>query len=234
MFNCNRESSDTGNVYTYNRLPFLTNERDGSPSLTAADRIERYGLFIQNYGSCWALDHDDGSSWYQDYNNVQVYAGAKQSTFGTGGHSKRTFGNLFVYPDLSDLCGGTCASGAGYENTFTNNTCITQSARPYSQGRNLGTKIAGYQDCDPSRNWSRELPSPLAAGNRFLTSTGNASFSCGRAAWTLAEAQAHGYDVGSRVDRTPSLAEIVAMAEDILAKGVAVVAAAAGGGGGGS
>ena len=222
MFNCNRESSDTGNVYTYNRLPFLTNERDGSPSLTAADRIERYGLFIQNYGSCWALDHDDGSSWYQDYSNVQVYAGAKQSTFGTGGHSKRTFGNLFVYPDLSDLCGGTCASGAGYENTFTNNTCITQSAHPYT-----------YQDCDPGRNWSRELPSPLAAGNRFLTSKGNASFSCGRAAWTLAEAQAHGYDVGSRVDRTPSLAEIVAMAEDILAKGVAVVAAAGGGGGGG-
>ena len=230
LFNCNRESSDTGVVYTYNRLPFLTTVRggpDAPPSLIAADRHERRNLFYNNYGSVWALDHDDGSSWYQDYNNVQVYAGTKHSTFGNGGHSKHTYRNLFLYPDLADAFpitpapgGGLvaarrpCASGSGYLETWTNNTCVLHAASPspYSNG------------CP----WTGNLSTiPRRLNNRFLTADGQVQIDCGHDRWSLAQAQAHGTEAGSTVAQDPGMPALLALARSLL--GIPAAGSRAGG-----
>lgn len=60
---------------------------------------------IANYHAVWPLDHDDGSCYYYDYDNVLVYGGFKTYL----GHSKicgdcdadscLAENNLYIYPD---------------------------------------------------------------------------------------------------------------------------------------
>ena len=58
---------------------------------------------MTNYGADGGcMDNDDGSSWYNLYNNYCVYGGHK-SDF--DGHSKRSFNNIHVYPFVyEDVC----------------------------------------------------------------------------------------------------------------------------------
>ena len=55
FFNCNRESADTGNIYTYNRMPLLSTTRTGSPSLIMATRHIYNNLFFGNCASMFPL-----------------------------------------------------------------------------------------------------------------------------------------------------------------------------------
>lgn len=43
-----------------------------------------HNFVIANYHAVWPLDHDDGSCYYYDYDNVLVYGGFKTFL----GHSK--------------------------------------------------------------------------------------------------------------------------------------------------
>lgn len=54
-------------------------------------------LFIEN--SLRLIDHDDGSCYYMDKNNVIVYGGFKNFA----GHSKVAINNLYIYPDAQIL-----------------------------------------------------------------------------------------------------------------------------------
>lgn len=56
FLNCNRESADTGIIYTYNRLPLLSTTRTGQPSLIMATRHIHNNLFFGNYGSGGGVD----------------------------------------------------------------------------------------------------------------------------------------------------------------------------------
>ena len=60
MLNCNRETSDTGVIYTYNRLPFLSTTRLGAgepPSLIMKSRRIHNNLLACNYGSGGGVDN---------------------------------------------------------------------------------------------------------------------------------------------------------------------------------
>ena len=79
---------------TWDRMPFITLYDSGEPStkpqqtLICTDSVRcreiRQNFVIANYHAVWPLDHDDGSCYYYDYDNVLVYGGFKTYL----GHSK--------------------------------------------------------------------------------------------------------------------------------------------------
>ncbi len=108
-------------------MPFVTTVRDGiTPSSIPADNNFHHSFVVANYaadGGC--LDNDDGSAWYHIHHNFCVYGGHK-SDF--DGHSKRSDSNLHVYSSVyGDRCVGIGAQFlpvAGFQEAYTNNTCI--------------------------------------------------------------------------------------------------------------
>ena len=54
------------------------------------------------------------------------------------------------------------------------------------------------------------------AGNTWSSDAGNYSLKCGKEAWSLADAQARGVDVGSRVVPTPAVADVIAAGRALL------------------
>ncbi len=214
FFNCNRESADTGNIYTYNRLPLLSTTRTGSPSLIMSTRHIYNNLFFGNYGSGGGVDNDDvsfapnyytvhcsvldgaqgahrlgqGSSFYNETANVLYNLVVKHSTFTTGGHAKNTTKSLIVTP-------GVCDNGQGYFERFDENICVMLAIR--------GVTPPSASSCDPAHPVDTPLhpvPTPQRAKNTYLMP--NASewrYGCGSASWTLAEAQAKGLELGSDV-----------------------------------
>ena len=54
-------------------------------------------LLLNNYNSLWPIDHDDGSSFYEDSYNVCIYGGFKQYL----GHNKEAHHQLYLYPDAN-------------------------------------------------------------------------------------------------------------------------------------
>jgi hypothetical protein len=96
IFNTCRESGDHGAINTWDRQPFLTDLRDGTPSFQPRSRKIWKNLIFANYGAGWGLDNDDGSSWYEVWSNVfyasQVSIGRQVSRrrscqWGLGSHS---------------------------------------------------------------------------------------------------------------------------------------------------
>ena len=87
LFNTCRESSDHGAFNSWDRLPYVTDIRDGStPSTVPAFNEAHHNLIVSNYGADGGcLDNDDGSSYYRIHHNVCFYGGHK-SDF--DGHDK--------------------------------------------------------------------------------------------------------------------------------------------------
>jgi hypothetical protein len=108
--------------YSWDRLPYITEIRDGkTPSTVPAVNNVHNNFIVANYvslsfacfetvsscssqfsrfvqaadGGC--LDNDDGSSYYDIHHNYCVYGGHKQNF---DGHSKRGFANVYVYPQV--------------------------------------------------------------------------------------------------------------------------------------
>ena len=62
LFNFVRETSDHGNINTWDRLPFLTKCRDGvNPSYFPKETVFAQNLLFNDYNSVWPLDNDDGA-----------------------------------------------------------------------------------------------------------------------------------------------------------------------------
>jgi len=129
MFNACRDSGDHGPFNSWDRQPFLTEVRNGTPSLLPAWNELRRNFVIANYnanGGCF--DNDDGSSWYDIHHNVCWFGGHKS----TNGFSKRTHDNLNIFPQVY---GAACAGMFGlpkptlagtFDEGFYNNTCILE------------------------------------------------------------------------------------------------------------
>ena len=95
LFNTNRETTDTGPVYTYQRLVFLGDNVAG-PSVEPDLSQHEGNLIMANYGSFWPLDYDDGTMNVQDSANVFLYGGTKQYLGRATTHSN----NWYAYADL--------------------------------------------------------------------------------------------------------------------------------------
>lgn len=134
------QSSDHGAFNSWDRLPYLTLERNGSLSSIPATQEVHSNFIVANYqanGGC--LDNDglgwksfrvswfdaDGSSFYHIHDNFCVFGGHK-SDF--DGHSKISSNNIHIFPQVYGArCMAILAQNLppeGYAEGYINNTCI--------------------------------------------------------------------------------------------------------------
>ena len=210
LFNAVRETSDHGPINTWDRQPYLTTQAGLGPSLWQHESLIHHNALLNNYNSFYPIDHDDGSCFWTDSYNVQLY-GAKKNYLG---HSKTDHHELYLYPDTRDSQGpGVCIADQGVERglsgwgeVWVNNTCVM-----YSTG-----SVYDLWYCETS-----SLYVPLLADNVFMIPPAyNASFNCNvngsGVALTLQQWQSYGEDLGSVVVDAPPVETLVQMARDML------------------
>jgi hypothetical protein len=207
LFNANRETSDQGPFNSWDRLPYLTTVNDGTPSLTPAYNEIHHNFFICNYGSEMCIDNDDGSSYYLNHDNFEVYGGHKSNW---GGHNKFTYNSINAYSQV--YADGPCCDiesqpplfVPGFVDGYYNNTCI----------QNPGTPYLLNSGCNPSKPDERTLA--ITYSNRIYNPTGKATVQCGNQVLTEAQWQALGFDSGTEAFPMPPDAQILSWARDLL------------------
>ena len=147
IFNFVRETADHGNENSWSRLPFVSTVRDGTASMVPAWNSNLRNLMMTTNFGFMSLDHDDGSSYWNDSYNVII--GGRGWTKHDGPY-QTAVGNLQVLLPDADLpvVGGTdppsdkhsqCASVA-LGGRFENNTCISPIAH-----------VNNITECDPDK-----------------------------------------------------------------------------------
>ena len=202
IFNMVRETGDHGSFNSWDRLPYVTTVRNGTPSLIQAQSNITRNFFINNYHSTWPIDHDDGSCYYYDTYNYLIYGGYKNYL----GHSKTVKYNTYIYPDaLHEMYEGNvgdflhhypfCATHDGASTTdlpsgwgevWLNNTCVIGNPNVYQFGT-----------CTPTGNNTGLIP--FTANNTFYAPNEYIYITCGKEELLLFEFQSLGYDIGSEV-----------------------------------
>jgi len=99
LFNECRESGDHGPFNSWDRIPYLTKVNNDTPSLVPLYNEIHHNFFIANYQSTWNIDNDDGSSWYLNHDNVEMYSKGSKSY--AQGHNKYDYNNIY-------WCTSTC------------------------------------------------------------------------------------------------------------------------------
>ena len=160
-------------------------------------RIER-NLIINGYNGVWALDHDDGSSFYNDSSNVLLFGGCKNYK---GDHKTCGPDNLILYPGIDSRSSGgrscqTNDNAGNYGNVYEGNDCVQWDGQFYTfSGGSL----------DPAQI-------PFTARNRFYSP--GAKFNYG--GHTLSDLQRAGLDIGSTVAEIPPTDALVELARQRL------------------
>ena len=115
IFNTCRESGDHGPINSWDRQPFLTKTRTGSPSFVPLKRLIKGNLIFANYGGSQGVDNDDGSSDFLIEDNVFYMAEGLKMDY--GGHDSEFTGNIVMaYPYDGQQCVnlGTFKPGHGH------------------------------------------------------------------------------------------------------------------------
>jgi hypothetical protein len=195
-------------VVSWDRVPYITNLRTGKASIVPADRRIHHNFVIANYNSEGAIDTDDGSAYYQVYENFFAYgANGLKSDF--GGHDNRHHSNIYAY--VSNCFGAPMPWRYfhGLNDQFTDNRCITIGA---------GFGVGPYSsDCvlDKSLNVSQ---------NKVFTKSGNSTI-CGKPWATWFNSTTYkGRDIGSTIGKWPTDAQLVKWAQVLLGFGPGRVA----------
>jgi hypothetical protein len=212
IFNTVRETSDHGNINSWDRQPFLTDAvQPGLPSLWQHETYTHHNVLFNNYRSVWPLDHDDGSSYFEDSYNFQIYGGKKNYL----GHSKTDHHEIYVYSDAnsgafgSNACLGDTAptrGSSGWNETWVQNICtLYNKSQPYLIDR-----------CDTA-----DLFIPYVANNKIYIPPGTeAVFACKvngtMAKLTLEQWQSYGVDVNTTVQTAPDVHTIIQWGRDML------------------
>ena len=197
-FNFVRETADCGPFNFFDRVPYITKVYNEEPKLGPALSKISYNFIITNYHSIYPLDHDDGSSYWEDTNNFLVYGGYKNHI----GHSKVTRGNIYVRPDAyhynnREVFFGTwpyCAidldsviGKSGWGEVWANNTCIINHPNVY----NFTTCT-----CDPDKDITGLVP--VTFNNHFYVPNTTLNIRCGKDDLTLAQYQDMERESGSK------------------------------------
>lgn len=201
VFNMVRETGDHGPFNSWDRQPYVTPAQctTGDPSIIPAPHRIDKNFIINGYSGVWALDHDDGSAYYNDTNNFLVFGGLKNYL----GHDKMSGpGNVVVYPGIGSRSNGNrrCQTDDNGEFAFQyyfNNTCFTPDGQFYTFSR-----------CDPSHLADHVYQT---RNNRHYSPNATFSQDCGSTKYDFKAWQAAGQDMGSTVSDLPSATEIVAM-----------------------
>ena len=85
-------------------------------------------MIVNGYNGVWSLDHDDGSSYYNDSSNFLVFGGCKNYK---GDHKICGPDNVILYPGIDSRSSGarSCQTNdnAGFKfDEFIGNKCIRQ------------------------------------------------------------------------------------------------------------
>lgn len=184
VFSTCRESGDHGPFNSWDRQPFLTTVRDGTPSMTPAVRQIHHNFFIDNYSPQENVDNDDGSAYYNTYDNFFVYGGnGMKNDF--GGHDNYHHDNIYAY--VGQAIGFYDAPMLdGHEDKFYNNK-VVMTGNNFGGDTCTGTGATQVHD------------------NSYYTPTG-AMTECSK---SLADWQSDGHDQGSSVAKTPADADII-------------------------
>lgn len=207
-----RETFDHGPFNSWDRLPFILGkdptpdpETNGTRYLLDPEtsHISR-NFLLCSYHSTWPSDHDDGSSYYHDSFNLNVYGGWKNYM----GHSNAAYGNVYLLVDIGaddrrDLPRKTPFTGfdmpycvhhpgvhkglSGYDDVWRDNTCV--------MWKPLGGDLYDLDACDVDAGLKGMVPE--MSGNRFYT-RGVARVKCGWRVMNISQWGEQGYDVGSR------------------------------------
>ena len=207
LFNANRETTDTGPVYVYQRLAFIGDNEDGPPGVVPDVSNHTANLILTNYAGTWPLDYDDGSRSVVDSSNVLLYGGNKQYLGCCTTHTN----NFIVYPDAGDgdpqcnMQNGAGLYSSGYGHVFSNNTCIMLRA---------DAPVYDYGDCSTAN--ALDPPRTASFNNTFLTPAGAGglaavSLRCGTDILSLEQWHAiSGYESGSVAAALPDTTQLAA------------------------
>ena len=207
IFNTVRETKDHGPINTWDRQPYLTDAiQPGIPSLWGHLSYIHHNVLLNNYNSLYPIDHDDGSSFYEDSYNFQIYGGMKSYL----GHSKKDHHHIYVYPDLRN---GGCLHEyypspelSGWNESWVENTCILYKSQvPYK-----------FAHCD-----TKNLYLSYLADNKIYTPPGiNVGFNCTvngtNRLLSLQEWQALGMDLGTTAQTAPDIQTIIQWGREML------------------
>jgi len=213
VFNFVRETLDHGTFNSWDRQPYITKVKDGkAPSLIPAESYITQNLFVGNYHSLWPIDHDDGSCYYTDTENVIAYGGFKNFA----GHTVVVTGNLYIYPDAPRPTFNTttphCAmsygntrnafNGSGWDDVWGNNVCVIGNPDVFQ-----------YPSCSTFDDAGLV---PMSFDNVFYAPNATIYVSCYLVRLTLEEFQEMGYEIGSVVKDLPSNEEVIEWAKNLL------------------
>ena len=119
--------------------------------------IEKPIIVVKSGGSR-ALDHDDGSQFFRDEENVLVGSGVKNFL----GNSKQFIGNLIVGAGERGICCYQSDGANGHSNhVFANNTCICKYTPNLHYGmtsRGSLRVVCACRRCKPDRRGGDTVP----------------------------------------------------------------------------
>jgi hypothetical protein len=208
IFNTIRETGDHGPINSWDRQPYLTDAlQPGLPSIWQHESYTHHNTLVNNYHSVWPIDHDDGSCFYEDSYNFQIYGGKKNYL----GHSKTDHHEIYVYSDT--MGSGFCLydhaakrNVSGWNETWVQNTCILyQRPVPY--------------DIDPCD--TADLLVPYLANNTIYIPNGTeVAFTCNVSGTSerlnLQQWQSYGLDIGTIVETAPDVQTIIEWGRKML------------------
>merc|ERR1712032_546217 len=143
VFSACRESGDHGPFNLWDRQPYLTTVKDGSPSMQMAWRELHHNFLIDNYSPQEGVDNDDGSQYYHTHHNFLVY-GRQGLKADFGGHDNHHFNNIYAGVGRALSVTGTLPE---HQDKFYNNKVIMTG----TDVGNINCKVADVH-CDVSNN----------------------------------------------------------------------------------
>jgi hypothetical protein len=159
---------------------------------------------------------DDGTRNMTARANV-LYGGGHKNY---DGQNKNASGNLFLYPELSDQLAsfdrfqGCMASDGTPTNgeTFEDNTCVVHDGSFFFNFNNsLKPPTPAQAHCTPD---ILNKTVAFLSNNKYFSPTGDDfTVNCNGNHMHLADFQRQGYEVGSTIQKTPPVAQLIAMAK---------------------
>jgi hypothetical protein len=185
LFNTCRESSDHGPINSWDRQPFLTTVRDGTPSTIMLFRHVFGNFLISNYGGSKQVDNDDGSLFWKNYENVMVYGWAQKFKCG----AIESYRNYKAFVDEGGKFDAGCilnkSSGVYFPNLWHDDTLLV-----------LPTTFT-YRQC-----WGDPYDRTQVFNNTIIAQSSDVKLAvtnCEKGVNTLQALQEHGGDPGSKI-----------------------------------
>lgn len=208
LFNQVRETYDHGPFNSWDREPFWTNIENDGGSFTQLYNEVHHNVFLCNYYAQACIDNDDGSTYFLNHNNFEIY-GCHKDYY--AGHNKFTYDSVLAYP----VCWGRgCAFFTdfvpGYIDGVYNISCIMGSNTPYLYFQSESWNMTNFN----------KTQVPYSANNNIYSSYNMTIYLNGKL-YPASEWQATGQDQGTQYFTTiPEPEDIITMAKQVLVSGL--------------